>query len=387
MAPKTTSPGIALEVPLTAPLPKAAHLAFLDGLRGLAALYVVFYHLSEPGRPVWTQVFTGWTRYGHAAVSIFIVLSGYCLMLPVARSSDGELRGGWQDYLLRRARRILPPYYAALLLSIPIDYLHERNHGLSVDRGTVVSHLFLVHNLSPKWSQALDVPMWSVATEWQIYFFLPALLLPLWRRRGMAVTSIVAFVIGLLPHFLLKPEDNFDWACPWYLGLFSLGMWGAVITDRPARTPGKFVSNQRSWLAASLGLLVLALGLDLFPQAREGPYLFVSDSVAGLCAACFIVGCVKSIHDDDAPPWTLLPVRMLRSQWAQRLGDFSYSLYLTHVLVYFTFGWLVARHVHSPLASLIARYGLVLPVMLLVAYGFYLVFERPLMQPRKIRPR
>ena len=66
--------------------------------------------------------------------------------------------------------------------------------------------------------------------EWQIYFFFPFLLLPLLRRFGICVAVAAAFVIGLAPHFLLH---RFDETSPWYLGLFSLGMAGAVVAHSP----------------------------------------------------------------------------------------------------------------------------------------------------------
>src|SRR3954462_13179518 len=88
----------------------ASRLDFLDGLRGLAALYVVLHHaaLEVPGgslSPV-SGIFRGLLRQGHFAVAVFIVLSGYCLMRPVASDPSGRVRGGWRAYLLRRARRI-----------------------------------------------------------------------------------------------------------------------------------------------------------------------------------------------------------------------------------------------------------------------------------------
>ncbi|MDQ2798826.1 MAG: acyltransferase family protein, partial [Armatimonadota bacterium] len=158
-------------------------LEFLDGLRGLAALYVVLFHAFQTT----TQVTASDTptldaaliwRIGHPAVSVFIVLSGFCLMLPVVRAGGGTLRGGVRDYLARRARRILPPYYAALLLSALFlaaahfaryhsrPSLHDKVLALHLSPGSLLSHVFLVHNLNSIWVETIDVPMWSVATEW-----------------------------------------------------------------------------------------------------------------------------------------------------------------------------------------------------------------------------
>src|SRR5690242_1352162 len=91
-------------------------LAILDGLRGLSALYVVLHHAYEEVRTVaptdWLVVRLAWLHCGHAAVAVFIVLSGYSL------AAGDPFRGGFRAYVGRRARRILPPYYAALALSL-----------------------------------------------------------------------------------------------------------------------------------------------------------------------------------------------------------------------------------------------------------------------------
>jgi peptidoglycan/LPS O-acetylase OafA/YrhL len=112
--------------PVSAKEAPRLRLEFLDGLRGLAALYVVFHHVSlfSPSSPnpsillhVFIKLYTHVLAFGHQAVVVFIVLSGYVLMLPVARTQDGHMPKGVWDYFKRRARRILPPYYAALILS------------------------------------------------------------------------------------------------------------------------------------------------------------------------------------------------------------------------------------------------------------------------------
>src|SRR5437660_75394 len=117
--PSASAQAPSVPVPLA---PSRFRLDFLDGIRGLAALYVALFHVSyarqslpEPARHL-----TDWLQFGHYAVGVFIVLSGYCLMLPVARSADGRLRGGVGSYLRRRAWRILPPYYAALVLALAL---------------------------------------------------------------------------------------------------------------------------------------------------------------------------------------------------------------------------------------------------------------------------
>src|ERR1044071_5646265 len=101
-------------------------MPFLDGLRGLSALYVAVFHSFQVGGIVQADDRLGrgiigkairalyylFFCFGFYAVTIFIVLSGYSLMIPVARSMDGRIPGGAGAYMIRRARRIMPPYYA-----------------------------------------------------------------------------------------------------------------------------------------------------------------------------------------------------------------------------------------------------------------------------------
>ena len=112
--------------PATAPTRTARRrLVGLDGVRGLAALYVVVDHTylrSFPGYPVTTAPFwAGWLIYGRFAVVVFITLSGFSLAVSPAR--NGWRLDGVPKFLQRRAWRIVPPYWAALVFSLLVAWL------------------------------------------------------------------------------------------------------------------------------------------------------------------------------------------------------------------------------------------------------------------------
>lgn len=365
---------------------------FLDGLRGLAALCVMLSHAFlicvyevvngqrvthiSPRILRWTTILT----LGHYAVAVFIVLSGYCLMLPVAKR--GHLAGGIRAYLVRRARRILPPYYAALGFALGIlAVFHRYGHVASpqlqsewlqnFSRGDILSHIFLVHDFSRVWSGMIDGPMWSIAPEWQIYFLLPLLLLPLWRRLGMVLIVLTGFVLGLAPHFLLPPNQGFGWACPWYLGLFTLGMAGAVASQNQhdIRLP---------WWIARLACGVFLLTLIFAPHllSAEAGLYWLFDCVIGSMTACLIVCCAAAAATDH-PRHGLL--RLFESRWVVRVGTFSYSLYLIHYLVLTKLNALLLVLHWGYAAKLVLMYLFGVPLALLCAYVFHLLFERPFM--------
>jgi peptidoglycan/LPS O-acetylase OafA/YrhL len=92
--------------------PPVQHIRYLGGLRGSAALFVVLHHAWLQTWPKvidpkavphgYVAVFTGWLAFGHLAVTVFIAISEFCLMLPVLRGS-GEPRDGAVDLFARRA--------------------------------------------------------------------------------------------------------------------------------------------------------------------------------------------------------------------------------------------------------------------------------------------
>ncbi len=380
--------------PAAADRKRRLRLDFLDGLRGLAALYVVVHHAYFEVAPHWdggglsprAQSLTHWLLYGHFAVGVFIVLSGYCLMLPVARDASGRLKGGAGDYLRRRARRILPPYYAALALSLLLIALVpglQQKHGVRWDialpafaPGPLLSHLLLLHNLSQDWASAIDPPLWSVGAEWQIYFFLPFVLLPVWRRWGLPVTVALAFALGFAPHVLLPARHNLDWTFPWYLGLFALGMAAATAAHAPGRV-GAFWSERMPWgvCAALLGVVTV------FLSARSMWWLsnlWVMDTLVGATTACLLLWCARHALSDgeEARP---LVLRLLESPACVTLGAFSYSLYLVHFPVLSALH-LALRPLHlSPRGNLALLLGAGTPLCVGLAYGFHLLFERRFM--------
>jgi peptidoglycan/LPS O-acetylase OafA/YrhL len=350
------------------PLPR--RLEFLDGLRGIAALYVVFFHchteVIRPGEaiPAALDGLTAVFRYGHYAVAVFIVLSGFSLMLPIAGAADRAPAGGIGGYLKRRARRILPPYYAALALTllaiVAIPGLQKPYGGWwdlalpALTPGGVLSHAALVHNLFPQWIEKINSPMWSVATEWQIYFLFPLVLLPVWRRFGNRAVVAVGFVIGYVP---IVFTARFDRTFPWYVGLFALGMAAADYATRRRRHPyGVLAATLLAFFISVLITGMLASPLTL-------------DPIIGLASACLIIHMTLRPHARAA--------RVLGGSIAKGLGAFSYSLYLIHAPV--------IALAHLPMRTL----GLAQPtkIVLMMTLGpaacviaariFYIFFERP----------
>src|SRR5438093_4323611 len=226
------------------PRAEPGHLAHLDGLRAVAALYVVLTHVvliaapvhhgtrTEGGRPAWLPP-------GHYAVAVFIVLSGFCLTLPIVRSG-GVLPGGARGFYRRRARRILPPYYGALLLTLVLVWtVVGRETGTFWDFSVPVSvagylgNLLLLQDVVGYWQ--VSVPFWSIAVECQIYLLLPLLVL-CWRRFGASrtvITTVYASYVVLIATYVAGDVGPFflPGLTAHFVGLFALGMAGAWLAS------------------------------------------------------------------------------------------------------------------------------------------------------------
>lgn len=377
--------------PAPAPVPAASprlRLLYLDGLRALASGYVVLFH-ALPGFS--TPELTGPLRllkrafaYGHEAVAIFIVLSGYCLMLPVVRKDPQALRVAFGRFVGRRAKRILPPYFAAVALSLAllacVPLLRAPASGTiwddslpGLDFGAITSHLLVVHNWFPSYGYQINGPLWSVASEWQIYFFFPLLLLPLWRRFGMVGALGGALVIGYAPLWLGVAGARV--AIPWYLLLFGFGMAAAAIAFSPGTLEARLHSHLPwAWLSGGLWLACVVLSNTM--AALWFNWKPLVDPLVGLATATLLVTLTRQAVAGRAGRLLTL----LESPPLVALGHFSYSLYLTHLpvlaLCYFGLraagiggaGFLLGMTLGGALASL----G--------VSYGFHVLVERPFMQ-------
>src|SRR6476661_2541895 len=196
------APAVPEPLPAATPVPEVAdapprRLAGLDGVRGLAALFVVVNHVflrAFPGYPVDTApLWAAWCIYGRFAVVLFIVLSGFSLALSPAR--HGWRLDGLARFARRRARRILPAYWGALVFSLIVAWLLVPPPGQRAPGApsVLVNGLLLqnlIHVPSP------DRSFWSIAVEVQLYVAFPLLLL-LVRRVGATamLTTVTALVV------------------------------------------------------------------------------------------------------------------------------------------------------------------------------------------------
>lgn len=289
-------------------------------------------------------------RWGVLGVPCFFVLSGFCIGQTWQRArSPGQF--AW-----RRWRRIFPAYYASLALVLlcaaGVRLVTGVNDITTVPPATVPN---LLATLTLMTTPASHTPIltwvyWTLSYEVVFYSVLTViLLLPAGARLPvLCLVHAGVSVVGAWPGLTLAPGVLF-FADLW--PLFGLGLALALAT------PSRIV-------AAIIGLTSLTA---LIPLQLAGKYTgfaasaLVATGFVALCAAGFAL-----------PRWRPL----------EKLGEFSYSLYLIHVPILLAVGkHLVLRPNQTPALWLLGCLAATV-LMVIVAYGFHRLFERPFLSTR-----
>jgi peptidoglycan/LPS O-acetylase OafA/YrhL len=364
---------VPVDVPRAEAVPPRQRLAGLDGVRGLAALFVVVNHVflrAFPGYPVDNAPFwAGPFIYGRFAVVVFIVLSGFSLALSPAR--HGWRLDGVSRFARRRARRILPAYWAALALSLAAAWLivAEPGQGAPGAKSVVVNGL-LVQNLvlAPSPNRAF----WSMAVEAQLYLAFPLLLLLVRRWDPVVMVGTVTLAVaavGLVSAHDPALERLVVQSPPDLAALFAVGILTAGVVA---------AGRARSWPWGRLALAAAAPMVALIwwmGSVWTLDHLLWVDLALGPAVACLLAGLATG---QAAPLRRLLDTRPIR-----RLGRSSYSLYLTHApIVVIVYDKLVAGRVRQGVPAFLVSLAVVVPLTILFAQVFAMVFETPFQQQR-----
>jgi peptidoglycan/LPS O-acetylase OafA/YrhL len=308
----------------------------LGSIRGLAILGVVFYHGLYEGQNL--SVYTSFQRsiltlmaLGQFGVALFFVLSGFLitgLLLDSRNRSDYYRR-----FYIRRALRILPAYYAILLILLITH--------LSSIPFLAISFLYCA-NLAPLLSISMSYPvLWSLAVEEHFYLVWPAVVHRI-SLRGLFATAIAIIVAAPILRFFHYSHglhsgsiwlgfDHFTWNATDGLGC------GAAL----AGVVRRFQLNRRKFIYISLilfaiaGLMVvvgLPYGITTRSKVAGATFLWTlwNFASAGLLTLFLLIGTSR---------WRML----VRLRILVFFGHISYGFYLIHLLIFWGYDIFTTR--------------------------------------------
>lgn len=268
-------------------------IAIVEILRGLAALAVAWFHLTNTYEPGWVQA-SG--AYGWTGVDVFFVISGFVIPYSISRAAPGDGRRRFTRFLARRMTRLEPPYLISILLTLALWQLSSMTPSFmgappQFDAGQIASHaLYLVPLTGHEWLQPV---YWTLAYEFLFYIVVG---LAYWLiapgRNPLYWALLAGAALALAAQSMLDPHAL----------LFVIGISVFRLVTAPR-------GSMQAAAAIAVALVVIGyLWMDYRPGAVAG----------GLTGLAIALLCRLQISGGLARP--LL--------W---LGAISYSLYLTHV--------------------------------------------------------
>jgi peptidoglycan/LPS O-acetylase OafA/YrhL len=319
------------------------YLPGLDGLRALAVLAVVAYHLG-----------LSWVPGGLLGVGVFFTLSGYLItdLLLGQHAQTGSLQ--LTDFWFRRARRLLPALFVMLAVVITwVSLLHRPQlaglRGAVAAAAAYVSNWYLISEHTSYFAR-FGPPsplghLWSLAVEEQFYLVWPWLLLLglalVGSRRGTgtptatgigtarrsvlaAVTLVLAagsaVAMAVLYHPGYDPTRVYDGTDT---RAFALLIGAALAFAWPTRPPRRDVSAASRWCLDGVGVVgLLVIAALVWRTTEYSPFMYRGGLVVLSLATALVLAAVAAPAGRLGP---LLGARPLR--W---IGVRSYGIYLWH---------------------------------------------------------
>ena len=311
-----------MSVPVAPPV-SDRHVPALDGVRGLAITMVVLFHAWRA--PV--------TALGWAGVDLFFVLSGFLITGILADTRDAPHRA--RTFYARRALRILPLYYGALIavfVARPLLHLPYRRDDLIL----AGEHLWYWTYLCA-WRIGLRHPpgttflthFWSLSIEEQFYLVWPWVVWSMSRRSTVRV-AVALCIVAPVVRALCALATPFSFAAymlpPCRVDALAVGAILALVV----RGPGGAWAARR-WVQPVA--LVAAAGVCLVVLAGSAQYTAPLMSVVGYTAIDWTAAGVVMAA-------ITIPPRLLTWAPLRAAGRYSYGLYVLHPFV----NWWVIRH-------------------------------------------
>ncbi|HEY3823883.1 MAG TPA: acyltransferase [Bryobacteraceae bacterium] len=295
----------------------ASHIPELDGIRGIAILAVLIYHLFN-----YTMVHRHWTgaayfimritEHGARGVDLFFVLSGFLItgILLDTRSDPHYFR----NFYARRALRILPLYYSVLLVVL-FAYPHTGKF--------VLLSFFHLSNIAPILGLAMvNGAVWSLSVEEHFYLFWPQVV---WRVSSRSVAIAAAGICVAEPIIRGLAYHHVASVFPYtWFRLDGLACGALIACGIRSRYYSRRDAVLLAIALAACGILSEVAGTPFAIRnlhTRLGA-TFAFSAVNLICSAIVLWGAAQT---------GTRQTRFLRSTPLRVCGDLSYCVYLIHL--------------------------------------------------------
>lgn len=346
--------------------PRSKMITTLTGIRALAAGWVVIHHFRDPIFDLLPDLrfLAPPVRSGYLGVEVFFVLSGFVIAHNYAeRVGSGAL---YRKYLWARAARIYPVHLATMALMVPLCLIFSSDPDLrTATPENLAANTFMLQALPG--FRGVNGPSWSVSCELAAYLAFP--LLAVWALKlssraaltwAAAVLAAGVVAIYAVSHAHPGMEVWISYPVMW-LRIASEFSVGVLLWSWWRRKPRGSDRWDTAAVAGVLGTLVVCYSVDATSPATIIAVPFI---------ALFVIACASA----TGPVARLLCTRPM--QWGGRI---SYSLYMTHYLVFLLLKQVVPWHDYedAPLPIRLVLVAVMVPWILGTAACLYYFVEEP----------
>lgn len=333
----------------------------LTGARGLAAWFVVLYHIRLAASTVLPAPVMSVLAKGYLAVDLFFVLSGFVMWLTYAGTFRQKGLSAAPDFLWRRLARIYPLHIAVLGATLAYALaltVAGKANAEQYPMAELPLHVLLIQNWGFTPRLSWNDPSWSISTEMAAYLLLPLAAVTLFRRDWPPLLCAAgALGLAVLLDAWLSAR-----------GAPTLGV--DIVTNGLPRCLAGFLSGvlmamawqQLRTRAAATMIAVMVLAASVTGYATD----LLRESLAfpiGFTALVYLLAATSA-----------RPGNPLASRLAVHLGDISYSTYLAHFLL-----WIVFKHlfVADPANVPLPLLGAFLVLVYIASRLLYALIEAP----------
>jgi len=333
----------------------------LDGLRGLAILWVVLYHCHPRLEGTWIYYASLW---GWAGVVLFFILSGFLItsILLVTRDKPHF----FHNFHARRALRIWPVYILLLIVVyLNAPWFIGPSVTDAIKTAPWLAYIFFVQNLFHLALPPALQPTWALAIEEQYYF--------VWAPVVKFLRQSWMLAVVLLGALLLSPAlrlGHHAWLTPTHT---LIHLDGLALGSLMALGMHTLNLRRRTWLW--MGLAAMIAGVWAAATVAGGTAFL--DSALAVGFAGLILVLIASTGSRN-------PVNAaLRSGPFAFYGRISYGLYMSHISVFIFFGWFDAKMDRYGTEGNLAVVGFRLVVCTLVAAALWYGLESQVLKLKK----
>ena len=252
-------------------------LGVLDGLRGIAVLLVLWYHLWEIS---WLPAPWPWLQFvpetGFIGVHLFFFLSGFVISYPFFRAQAAQQpEPTWAHFYYRRFIKIVPSYLLSIAVAFAIGYAAIVRYGDTPAWKELLTHLLFIHTWWPQTYGSINGVLWTLAVEVEFYLIFPLVWLGMRRAPWITAGVMAAIAVAWRVFFAHCCFDTtfpvYAENLPGYLDLFASGMICALLFVRYGHRLKAWRGSGTLSLVAIVGWIGLLILLENIYAYRIHP--------------------------------------------------------------------------------------------------------------------